>query len=182
MTLLREIQDAASSDGTRVTSLLRRCKILAARLQSAELAAWVDLELDGYDSDEDLPDYRKFGHGEVKGNFVGRVGRTANNIPIPLQSLGPTLWQDYMGLRLKQSVGTYEDLVFGNDKDIFHRIIPADLVLRFANQVIPSMTCLEAWQEIPRGPLSPFLMPSGTKYWGLHWILKKKIHRLVRQT
>lgn len=174
MTLLREIQDAASSDGTRVTSLLRRCKILAARLQSAELAAWVDLELNGYESGEDLPEYRKFGYAEVKGDFFGAFGRAANNVPIPIMNLGPTLWQDYMGLRLKQGVGAYEDLVFGNDRSIFQRNIPADFVVRFADQVMDGMTCLQAWQEIPRGTVVTVLDAVRNKILGFALDIEKE--------
>lgn len=174
MTLLREIQDAASSDGTRVTSLLRRCKILAARLQSAELAAWVDLELDGYDSDADLPDYRKLGHGEVKGNFVGGFGSALKNVPIPIQCLGPTLWEDYMGIKMREGIGAYEDLVLGNDRAVFALIIPADFVLRFADQVYQGMNCLQAWQEIPRGTVVTVLDAVRNKILGFALDIEKE--------
>lgn len=174
MTLLREIQDAASSDGTRVTSLLRRCKILAARLQSAELAAWVDLELNGYPSPDDLPDYRKFAHADVKGNFVGQWGSALNDAPIPIQSLGPAIWKKYIGLRLGKAIGTYEDLVFGNDRSVFQATIPADVVLKFADQVYEDMNCLQAWQEIPRGAIITVLDAVRNKILGFALDIEKE--------
>lgn len=174
MTLLREIQDAASLDGTRVTSLLRRCKILAARLQSAELAAWVDLELNGYELGEDLPDYRKFGHTEVKGNFSGVLGNVWNDAPIPIQSLGPAIWKHYVGLRLGQGIGSYEDLVFGNDRASFQTTIPADAVLRFAGNVYQGWNCIQAWQEVPRGVIITVLDAVRNKILGFALDIEKE--------
>lgn len=58
MSLLREIQTVIASDGD-VISALRKCKILAARLRSDELARWVDFELDGFPASQPIPEYRR---------------------------------------------------------------------------------------------------------------------------
>jgi hypothetical protein len=58
MSLLREIQNLASADGDVVT-VLRKCKILAARLASDEFANWVKWELDGYPEAQPTPEYRR---------------------------------------------------------------------------------------------------------------------------
>ena len=60
MSLLREIQSEIASRDANVTDLLLKCKILAARLKSQELAAWVNAELNGYPKPTPIPDYRKF--------------------------------------------------------------------------------------------------------------------------
>jgi hypothetical protein len=57
MSLLREIQTVIASDG-EVVGALRKCKILAARLRSDELARWVDFELDGFPQTQPVPEYR----------------------------------------------------------------------------------------------------------------------------
>jgi hypothetical protein len=59
MSLLREIQAVVASNDGDVISALRKCKILAVRLRSDELAHWVDFELDGYPISQPLPDYRR---------------------------------------------------------------------------------------------------------------------------
>ena len=46
MTLLRQIQNDVASADSDVVRVLRKCKILAARLNSPELTRWVDYELD----------------------------------------------------------------------------------------------------------------------------------------
>jgi hypothetical protein len=50
MSLLREIQNAAVDKNTDVCTLLRQCKILAARLGNEVFKRWVENELNGYDS------------------------------------------------------------------------------------------------------------------------------------
>jgi hypothetical protein len=57
MSLLREIQNDLSSSGSDVPTVLRKCKILAARLGSNELASWVDFELNGYPESQPIPEY-----------------------------------------------------------------------------------------------------------------------------
>ena len=60
MSLLREIQNLAScsSKDIDLSSLLRKCKILSARLNHHEFKVWVEKELNGYESDEELPSSR----------------------------------------------------------------------------------------------------------------------------
>ena len=59
MSLLREIQNELARSGADVTAVLRKCKILAARLGSAEFAKWVDFHLGGYPEDQPIPEYRQ---------------------------------------------------------------------------------------------------------------------------
>ncbi len=43
MTLLREIQDAATNENVSLAVVLRKCKILATRLKHEPFRKWVDL-------------------------------------------------------------------------------------------------------------------------------------------
>jgi hypothetical protein len=82
MSLLREIQDAATSGATPLADVLRKCKILAARLQNKAFAQWVDLELNGYPEDEPLPAHRVIDPVQSKGHFVSFAYQ--GTFPIPL--------------------------------------------------------------------------------------------------
>ena len=57
MTLLRDIQAAATDPKVSVSTLLLKAKILAARLKDPEFESWVNHELNGYE-DEQVPTYR----------------------------------------------------------------------------------------------------------------------------
>ena len=58
MSLLWEIQKDLATPNGDVVGVLRKCKILAARLGSNELTQWVNFELDGYPESHPIPDYR----------------------------------------------------------------------------------------------------------------------------
>lgn len=86
MTLLRDIQNSAIDSDGKLSDLLRKCKVLAARLQNEELSQWVDAELNGYPSQENLPAYRIIGCN-AKGNLGGPFGAEMQNITIPVACL-----------------------------------------------------------------------------------------------
>jgi hypothetical protein len=54
MSLLREIQSELSRSGVDVIAVLRKCKILAARLSGPQFSQWVDWELEGYPKSETI--------------------------------------------------------------------------------------------------------------------------------
>jgi hypothetical protein len=76
MSLLREIHTVIASDGD-VISALRKCKILAARLRSDELARWVDFELDGFPASQPTPEYRRLSTNCLA-NFTNGYWRVDN--------------------------------------------------------------------------------------------------------
>ena len=58
MTLLRDLQQDALDPTVDITTVLRKARILAARLNNAEFVAWIRHELDGYPDGTNLPKYR----------------------------------------------------------------------------------------------------------------------------
>ena len=72
MTLLQEIQADTSGSGGDLTTILRKCKILAARLGSEEFARWITWELDGYPDDQATPPYRRLA-AQYYANFISVV-------------------------------------------------------------------------------------------------------------
>jgi len=61
MSLLEEIQTAAVDSTSDLGAILRRCKVLAARLGSKPLEEWLLWESNGYPAEAELPDYRVWG-------------------------------------------------------------------------------------------------------------------------
>jgi len=83
MSLLRDIQDALASEVCDVAVVLRKCKILAARLGSDEFGAWVSDELDGYPDAKPAPEYRRLTIQHYA-SFVN-VAWTVPQAAVPLQ-------------------------------------------------------------------------------------------------
>ena|ERR1035441_2020405 len=80
MSLLREIQAAATESKVDISTVLRKAKILAVRLQYPEFETWVDRELNGYVHGSSLPPYRVVPI-EVRGHICRR-GLHWNDAPI----------------------------------------------------------------------------------------------------
>lgn len=57
--LLGQIEAGALDDSVRVSSLLRKCLLLGDREGSTKLREWARQELNGYDSENGLPDHRR---------------------------------------------------------------------------------------------------------------------------
>jgi hypothetical protein len=152
MTLLREIQDAAASADTPSAVLLRKCKILSARLDSNDLGGWVDHELSGYPTNDGLPDYRILRNIQSLGNFSGMAGSGLKNAPIPPSCL-PDKWQEWASTEyLNSGVSVYEDLL-RKESGTFQTPWPADVVAQFGQGIYQYMNCLQAWKVIPRGAI-----------------------------
>jgi len=58
MELLGQLQRDLLDEEVSLSTILRKARVLASHLHSAELGEWVARELDGYKQAEDLPDYR----------------------------------------------------------------------------------------------------------------------------
>ena len=156
MTLLRAIQDAAVSGSESVTTLLRRCKILAARLGSTEFGDWVERELNGYTDKKQLPSYRVLRVHSL-GHFAGPFGSGLRNAQIPRLTI-PQEYRDWVDVsNLMQPIGAYEDLLRSGETGSFETPWPADLVALVGRNIYEHMNCMGAWQVIPRGAIVSLL-------------------------
>jgi AbiTii len=153
MTMLRQIQDAAVDSTVNLADLLRRCKLLGARLGSEEFKRWVDHELNGYVDRQVVPEYRvlrvnSFGH------FVGAFGMQLPAAPIPPMTI-PEKYRDMMRVhKLAEPISSLIELLRGDGEDNFRVPWSPDLVVVVGSGVYQDMTCLSAWMVIPRGSLA----------------------------
>ena len=127
MSLLRDIQDAAISSNAPVSDLLRRCKVLAARLGSSEFGEWVEHELNGYPDSASLPDYRV---SEVHslGHFSGPFKSSLRNAAIPPSNVPKEFRGRVKWMRNRQPISALEDLLSKREEGSFEAPWPPDLV------------------------------------------------------
>lgn len=83
MSLLEDIQNVAVDGTSDLGTLLRKCKLLAARLDNKQLENWLLWESNGYPDDAEVPEYRVWPL-QLKGHFSGYGGSGISNAPIPL--------------------------------------------------------------------------------------------------
>lgn len=149
MTLLKEIQKDAVDPNVDITTLLRKCKILAARLENEAFKSWVEKELNGYKTKRELPEYRIL-HVQSHGHFLGPLGRELRNAPIPPSCLPEEYREIATTAYLMEGIGTYASLVKDKDKksSMLQSAWPADLVALVQDKIYQDMNCLSAWRQI----------------------------------
>ena len=81
MKLLDEIIHSATGTKQDVSVLLRQCLVLSYLLKTERLKDWIDKELNGYSSDDELPEYRKVGSVALV-FFVGPFGSSISDQPL----------------------------------------------------------------------------------------------------
>ena len=161
MSLLREIQQAATAPDVDLPSLLRKCKILANRLGNPEFKQWVSYELNGYPDLETLPNYRIF-DVEVRGYFIGSFNRVLNNANVPSACIPKEFRDALFTCRMNTSVAALVSLIEDSD-GIAQEPWNADIIAHFGRQIIQGMNCLQAWKVIPVNQLASMLDVIKTK-------------------
>ena len=151
MSLLHDIQNAAVDANVPISTLLRKCAVLAARLENEELRAWVAKELNGYDSVADVPEYRVLGAG-ASGHLAGPFGSGYQNITIP-PSVLPQWGRKYAEeVRFTQPIATIEDL--GKGDGVITCPWPGDLLAYMqtdeGNKFAGGLVLYGAWQTVSR--------------------------------
>ncbi|MCH7744517.1 MAG: hypothetical protein IIC84_00405, partial [Chloroflexi bacterium] len=99
MSLVNELIAKVVDSSTDLSEVLRKARVLASELRSEELGRWAEGELNGYNDEDVLPDYR-VSIGSNFGNFVG-YRTQGNGLPIALSNL-PEDWRERMS-KLKLS-------------------------------------------------------------------------------
>ena len=146
--LLDEIIDIATGDTQSVSVLLRKCLILGHRLKNQRLIDWVTQELNGYDSNSDLPSYRVLSVG-AKGYFSGPFGSSISNMPIPSYLMDEQHRHFATTVNLYDSLSTYEELMRANH-NTFRVEWPGDLILLYQHRIKTQNGChlAQASQEV----------------------------------
>ena len=157
MSLLREIEEAVVDSSVDVSVLLRKCKVLAARLDNDDFKLWVDYELNGYPNIETLPDYRVL-QVESYGNFIGIGWAQRNNAPIPTSSVPQEYRRITTTQYMTEPISYYSSLVQGvSGGQALAVDWPADLLAYLSDEMIRSWTCIKAWKRISAGSIYALL-------------------------
>ena len=151
MSLLRDIQDAAINSEIDISTVLRKCKVLAVRLGNENFKNWVDQELNGYNNIDNLPDYRILSV-DSKGYFSGGSLRV-NNANIPLIFIPEQFRESLSNAYCVQPISEYESLLKSSKSENFQEQWPSELVVAYGNRIYQNQTCISAWKVIPYGSI-----------------------------
>ena len=155
MNLLEDIQSTATDSSSNVETLLRKCKILAARLGNQQLEDWIIWESNGYPEDVPVPSYRVWSL-EVKGHFSGPFYSGLKNAPIPTVLLPENIRQSYNEYKCRQSIAAVESIIERHEGGML-QVSTGDLALTLGTNVYENMNCLQCWAEFGVGNLVELL-------------------------
>src|ERR1035438_8104557 len=142
MSLLREIQSELSRSGVDVVAVLRKCKILAARLGSPEFSRWVDWELNGYPESEAVPEYRKV-TVTYFASFVSMAWKI-QKAPVPLFIIPEDLRDSFRFVHFRGGIAKAAS--FAQAKGLVGWQEP-ELILLLQGKMYPEMNCQGVWAE-----------------------------------
>jgi len=151
--LLDDIIDLATDDKHPITTLLRKCLVLAHQLGNERLKTWANGELNGYDSAENLPEYRVIPAGAT-GLFVGPGwGRFQQGIPsIALEEQHRKFAES---VEVAQSVGTLEHmLTSGSDSSNIAFQWNDNLVVLYRDKLTRGWQLWSAHQTVPKSAIA----------------------------
>lgn len=148
MSLLRDIQAAAIDSEVPLATLLRKCKVLAARLGNAEFKQWIEDELNGYKSLDSLPEYRKL-YVNSKGHFSGPFQSGLRNADIPLSCIPEKFRKNLSQSHMKEPIAALEALAEKSDSSTAMEPWDPDLVAHVGGKIYKNMNCMQAWKVIP---------------------------------
>lgn len=152
MSLLRQIQDAATDSSVDLPTLLRKCKVLAARLGNEDFKRWLDFELSGYQRREDLPEYRILVVNS-KGHFNGAFGSGLRNADIPLLCLPEEFREELAHSYMMQPIAGLASTVANSSSGKLQEPWDPNLVAHFGSKIYERMICMQAWKVIPTSSL-----------------------------
>ena len=147
MSLLREIQNAAVDSQFELATLLRKCKVLAARLGSPEFKEWVEKELSGYQRTT-VPKYRVI-KVNSKGHFSGSFQSGLRNADIPMSCMPENFREDLSCAYLVEPIAAIESLIKNTSGGLLQIPWDPDLTARFGDKIYSDMNCMQAWKVIP---------------------------------
>lgn len=156
MTLLEDIQSSAVDANSDLGTLLRKCKLLAARLGSKPLEDWLLWESNGYPENVSIPDYRIWSL-EVKGHFAGPFGSGIRNAPIPTACLPEKVRKSYQNYECRQSIASIEAVLGEKDDGGTIHVSTGDLALILGQKVYRNQNCIQAWAEFSTNHLYELL-------------------------
>jgi hypothetical protein len=141
MSLLREIQNDLASATGDVTAILRKCKILAARLGSDKFAKWLEWELGGYPESQPVPPYRRLSITYFA-SFMNVAWRHPR-APVPLQVIPEQHRKSFQEMEFREGVA--KAIPLAEHGAIIQR---PELVFALQGKMYPDMDCHGVWGQI----------------------------------
>lgn len=159
MLSIQQVMIDANDSTKPLDSVLRSAMVLAFELDYEPLIAWVSAELDGYETNEHLPDYRQF-DSRIYANFLGPFQLPRNNEVVPINAF-PKEWRDtFSRVQLLDGVRALEDTA---KRDNVVQPLPDFVPQYLTDKASGGFVCQSVWLVIPPGSIAQILSAIRTR-------------------
>lgn len=145
MKLLDEIIEILSSEEGKLSDALVKTKVLLHKIGQKELVTWVNNELEGYSTNDSLPDYRIL-RSQVLVD-ASNMAYQFNAHPIPLAHLDDDQRESLETARMSQSLAVLEQYAGGSSSTL-RATIPVESYGLLEEGLDASVRIQRAWCEI----------------------------------
>ncbi|WP_418894613.1 hypothetical protein [Limibacterium fermenti] len=132
MNVLTNITSLLSTEKESLTNGLYQLKLLASRIRNKELLSWINKELNGYEDDDNLPEYRiapALLQGTYSNGFYSIRDQIISTLHFPEE-----LKENLNKIRIKQGISIIEDAA-KNKEDTIAFVVPSE-ISAFIMQII----------------------------------------------
>jgi hypothetical protein len=169
MDLLDQIINGATGDTESLTTLLRKCLVLASVLKNESLKIWAESELNNIDV---LPPYRKIDQIYARGFFIGPFGSQLNDQPLSPHVLKEEHRRWATTVFLFQPIAAYQD---GSASKGARIDWPPMLTALYQTEYMEHMVLNRAWQDIPPSVFASLIDTVRTRILSLALELKDQL-------
>ncbi|WP_109391132.1 AbiTii domain-containing protein [Proteus cibi] len=146
--LFSEIQTDILNPKSNITDILRKCLVLAYKINNDVFIKWAELELGGYGNSDVLPDYR-IQSTMIKGDFTDGHGRTFQGMIIDKHFVPDFLKDIFCSGKMDYPASYLESLLhYSGDTDP-RKDMPMSVLCEFKN-LYSGLFCMKAYEILPR--------------------------------
>lgn len=145
MDILRVIKEQILDDSIKLSSILRKVRVLADTTKTKTLENWVKFEINGYQNIQDVPEYRTFSVISY-GCFSGPFQLGIKDIPLNLYILPKEIRRIYETVYVSDGIRSIEILVDDKRKDL-RKVWPQHIVAEFQDKFMRHMNLYYAYQS-----------------------------------
>lgn len=145
MNLINEIIEILSSENPNLTNALIKTKVLLYKIGQKELIGWVNNELTGYQSGNEVPPYRIL-PSQVLVN-ASNMAYQVNGHPIPLGHLDDDVRKSLETFELSQSLAVLEQFA-DSESDSLERPLPMEWIPLLNQGLSNDYRIQKAWCQI----------------------------------
>ena len=150
--LLDDIVELATDNKQPITTLLRKCIVLAHQLKNERLKTWANEELNGYSSIDKLPEYRTL-PAAATGLFIGPGwARFQQGIPSAVLEKHHRKFAEIV--YVAQPVGTLEDTLRSGSESNLSFPWSANLVAYYQDKLQSGWQLFSAHQTVPKSTIA----------------------------